>query len=138
MKQLFLVLVIVCASGAVDAQEFQARADRGERLMATRTGDDYIAAIAPALEQSVRSCDEAGSWISPGDTVTLVAQVSSDGGWSAVQTEPSSPAAACLSRRLQASRLPAPVGWDWSRGEFPLTLSVGAGRGTVNGVRQGD
>ena len=133
-----LLFVVWCVSGAVGAQEFHERADAGERVMATEAGDAYLRAIAPHLEGAVHSCADESARLAPGEAVRVVARVAQDGTWSAVQTESGSPASACLMRRLRAADLPPPAQWDWERGDFPLTLSIGAGRGTVDGVQHGD
>lgn len=137
MKRLLLV-ALACLSSAVGAQDFRQRADEGESIMATEAGDAYLRAIAPELENAVRACAEEAARLAPGEAVTLVARVARDGAWSAVQTSSGSPASACLMRRLRSAQLAPPVAWIWERGDFPLTLSIGAGRGTINGIRQGD
>ena len=136
MKPLLVALAFF--SSAVVAQDFLQRADEGERVMATEAGDAYLTAIAPTLEQSIRACSEEGARMASGETIAIVARVAHDGAWSSVETRSDSPASSCLARRLQASRLPSPSLWNWERGDFPLSLSIGAGRGTVNGIRQGD
>jgi hypothetical protein len=131
------LLVLCCLGGPVGAQDFHRRADEGESVMATEAGDAYLAAIAPVLEESVHACAEEEARLAPGETIALVARISREGTWSSVETESASPASACFARRMQAAHLPPPH-WNWERGEFPLSLRIGAGRGTVNGLRQGD
>jgi hypothetical protein len=132
----FFVSFFCFLSGAVVAQDFQQRAELGERVMATDIGDAYMDAIAPALHEAVQMCRKDGLRMKPGEAVTLVAQIAQASGLSPIEVAPQTAASECIAKQLQAAKLPLPEKWDWQDGDFPLTLRIGVGSGTVNGVRE--
>lgn len=103
------------------------RAELGDQIASTKVGADYSEALSSMVAEARRKCAAAGLPLQAGDMVTIVADVMQDGAWSNVVVDPASAAANCHVRELIAAKRPAPEGWDWKQGEFPLTLRLGVG-----------
>lgn len=135
MRFVLAALLLAVPFGA-HAQSFDARADAGDVAIATRSGQEFLEQATPDLVRAVFGCIRGQERLEPGTVLSIVADVAQDGTPSNLAVRPANGSASCVERRLDAFKLPAPRGWDWSRGSFPVTFRIGVA-GDMSGSSQG-